>query len=80
MMQVRVKLNATLRKYLPATDTGGIAVLDLPHGATVADAIEQLGIPADHAQIIVSGDEHLEPTSMLNDGQEVNLFPPVAGG
>jgi molybdopterin converting factor small subunit len=30
--------------------------------------------------MIVSGAEHLEPTSLLHDGQEVNLFPPLAGG
>lgn len=30
--------------------------------------------------MIVSGAEHLEPTTVLRDGQEVNLFPPLAGG
>ena len=79
-MHVTVKLFATLRKYLPSgADESGLAV-QLPDGATVADLIERLRIPPDHAGIIVSDDEHLEKTTVLTEGQEVNVFPPLAGG
>jgi molybdopterin synthase sulfur carrier subunit len=79
-MRVTVKLHATLRKFLPAGSDDNAAVLDLPQGTTVGDVIARLGIPSGHAKMIVSGDEYLEPTSVLHDGQEVNLFPPLAGG
>jgi len=49
-------------------------------GATVADVVARLGIPPQHAKMIVSGDACLEAASVLHDGQEVNLFPPLAGG
>jgi len=79
-MRVSVKLYATLRKYLPSeSDEGGI-VVELPDGATVADLIAQLRIPSDHAGIIVSNNEHLDKTAVLINGQEVNVFPPLAGG
>jgi molybdopterin converting factor small subunit len=79
-MRVTAKLFAQLRKHLPAgADPSGIPV-ELPDGATVGDLIDRLGFPRDHAGIIVSGDQHLEVGSRLKDGQEVSLFPPLAGG
>jgi molybdopterin converting factor small subunit len=78
-MTVTVQLHATLKKHLPA-DTGGRTAIQVPAGATVADLIDCLRIPPGHAKMMVSGDEHLELTSELHDGQEVNLFPPLAGG
>jgi len=79
-MIVRVKLNASLRKFLPPGVPENVTQIDLPDGATVADAIDSLGIPRDHARIAVSGAEQLEMSSGLRDGQEVSLFPPLAGG
>jgi molybdopterin converting factor small subunit len=79
-MRVTVRLHATLRKYLPAGADGNAVSVELSPGATVADAVARLGIPPDHAKMMVSGGEHLERTSVLRDGQEVNLFPPLAGG
>ena len=79
-MRVTVRLHATLRKYLPAGADGNAVSVELSPGATVADAVARLGIPPDHAKMMVSGGEHLEPTAVLRDGQELNLFPPLAGG
>lgn len=79
-MRVTVNLHASLMKFVPPGSTGRTAVLEMPDGATVADVISRLGIPAGHTKMIVSGDEHLELTTALRDGQEVNLFPPLAGG
>ena len=77
---MRIKLFASLRKYLPkghATDT---LTLELPEGAAVRDAIAALGIPAEHARMVVSRNEQLDVAARLQDGQEINLFPPLAGG
>lgn len=79
-MRVTVNLHASLIRYLPSGSTGRAAVLDVPDGATVAAVISRLGIPAGHTKMMVSGDDHLELTTVLRDGQEVNLFPPLAGG
>lgn len=79
-MMVRVTLHAILRKFLPPDAIDHTAVLELPDGATVADAIARLGIPAKHASMLVSGDDYLKPETPLRDGQQVNIFPPIAGG
>ena len=76
---VTVKLFAALRKFLPAGSEDGL-VLKLPVGSTVQDAIDALGIPSDHAGMLVSKDEHIEANSPLADGQELSIFPPLAGG
>jgi molybdopterin converting factor small subunit len=77
-MRVTVKLYGPLRRFLAAG--ANEAVLDLPEGAAVADAVAALGIPPEHAQMIISGEDQLSPTSVLHDGQEFDLFPPLAGG
>lgn len=79
-MHVRVTLHGVLRKRVPAADNAGSATVDVPDGATVADVIAQLGIPPKHAGMLVSGNEHLELGSVLSNGQELNVFPPLAGG
>jgi len=79
-MRVRVKLHGTLRKYLPAGSSENFVEVDLPNGATVGEAVSRLAIPPAHAKMMVSGNEQLEPTAVLRDGQELNLFPPLAGG
>jgi molybdopterin converting factor small subunit len=79
-MTIIVTLHATLRTYLPAGSQDNVVPLQMPEGATAADVISHLAIPPAHTRVIVSGAEHLEPTTVLHDGQEVNLFPPLAGG
>lgn len=79
-MRITVKLHGTLRRFLPPGSSDNAAALDMPDGSTVADVVSRLGIPPDHTKMMVSGDEYLETTSVLHDGQEVNLFPPLAGG
>ena len=74
-----VRLHAILKKHLPP-DANGTAVIELPDGASVADLIAHLKIPPKHTGMMVSGDEYLETTTPLREGQEVNLFPPLAGG
>jgi sulfur-carrier protein len=79
-MTVRVKLHAILRKFLPPGAEDHTAVLDVPEGTTVSEVIARLGIPEKHAGMLVSGDDYLKPESKLRDGQELSVFPPLAGG
>ena len=76
---VTVRLFASLRRFQPKGADGPIAVR-LPPGAVVRDVIAALGIPEKSTGIVVCNDVHLELTSLLQDGVEVSLFPPLAGG
>jgi molybdopterin converting factor small subunit len=77
-MRITVKLYGPLRRFLAAG--ANQTVLDLPEGAAVADAVAALGIPPEHAQMIISDEDQLRPTAVLHDGQELDVFPPLAGG
>ena len=78
-MTVAVKLYASLRKYLPSESMSAVRV-EVPAGATVADVIARLGIPPEHTRMIVSGDRQLDLAAVLEDGQEISILPPLAGG
>ena len=79
-MQVSIKLFATLRKKLPKGSMGK-ATLDLADQATINDLIHQLDIPLDLAQmVLVNGEQTREFDQALTDGDQVSIFPPVAGG
>ena len=80
MMRVYVKLFATLRRYAPGAAYGIPFEVDLADGATIADLIKQLSLPAEEVKLAFvnararSEDWHLEPDD------EVGIFPPVGGG
>lgn len=73
-MKITVRLHASLRRHGDAFER------ELDAGATVADLLAVLPFPPEHAGMIVCGDRQLAMNSALRDGQEINLFPPLAGG
>jgi molybdopterin converting factor small subunit len=78
MLQVEVRLYATLRKYGPPG--GEPSLVTLPSGATVALALETLKIPEDVAKVILVNGRHASPSDTLHQGDRLVLFPPVEGG
>jgi molybdopterin converting factor small subunit len=73
-MKVKVKLFASLRKFGPDEQ-----VIELPENATIDDAIDSLNIPKTSLLRILNG-EHRPAKYILKDGDELALFPPLAGG
>ncbi len=73
-MKVKIKLFASLRNYGPDEQ-----VIELPDNATIDDAINSLSIPGSAMLRIVNG-EHRPVKHQLKDGDELALFPPIAGG
>jgi molybdopterin synthase catalytic subunit len=76
-MQIRVRLFAGLRER-----AGRDAVeLDLPDGATVAEALAQLEPVTDGVRAVLAVNrEYADPSAPLHEGDEVALIPPVSGG
>ncbi len=79
-MNVEVRLFATLQTYLPAGAEGDGISLDLPAGATVRDAVESLKIPGELACLTVVNGRDADWEQVLAPGDELALFPPLAGG
>jgi molybdopterin converting factor subunit 1 len=81
-MQIRVRLFATLRQLAGWAHQ----TLDLPEGATVADALSELD--RRYPQLTVTtrtiyvavNQEYAKNSQLLHAGDELALFPPVSGG
>jgi molybdopterin converting factor small subunit len=91
-MQVRVQLFSILRSCLPPESERGRATLSLKDGATLADLIthlqidqhlglapEEIGIQAGW-QVMVSDRFEANLERVLQDGDDIKILPPIAGG
>lgn len=79
-MTVEVRLFATLTQFLPSGSKAGMAVLDLPEGATIADLTHRLGIPPGLDRVLLLNGTNVEVDARLRGGDVVDIFPPLAGG
>ena len=79
-MKVRVKLFATLRDLFPHLGIGEPMEVEMPDGSTVADLIARLQIPRNEVKLVYVGGRLKGDEYVLQDGDEVGIFPPVGGG
>ena len=82
-IKVTVKLYGVLRKHRPAGTPGAAHhafELDLQNGSTIAELAADLGINAGSFSAVAINGEAASEDTLLQDGDEVRLFPPSAGG
>jgi molybdopterin synthase catalytic subunit/molybdopterin converting factor small subunit len=80
-VNIEVRLFANLIIFLPPGATGRQARLAVPQSATISALLAQLAIPASLVHLIaVNGRHQQDPNYVLQDGDVVSLFPPLAGG
>jgi molybdopterin molybdotransferase len=77
-MNITVRLYATLRDLTPERKRA--VELDVPEGTTVGEIIAQLRIPAETVRKVFVGGIAREESHVLQPGDEVAVFPPIAGG
>ena len=78
-MKIKVKVFATLRKHAPGESSAAQEV-ELAEGATVADALAQLKIPKSEVAFVFVNSPRQELDKPLAAGDELGVFPPIAGG
>jgi molybdopterin converting factor small subunit len=74
-VKIRVKLFAALREFGPPA-----CVVEVLKGATLADLVKTLSLPADIPLLMIVNGVHESAAYLLKEGDEVALFPPIAGG
>lgn len=83
-MKVVVKLYALLDRYLPPGSADNRATLELAEGATPAQVIHSLGLPAQYCHLVLVNGSFVAPgeraTLTLQEGDHLAVWPPVAGG
>lgn len=91
-MKIQVQLFSILRDCLPPEAERGQATITLADGATLADLVTHLGIDQRLGytapeiitraawQVVINGSFESDIERNLQDGDQVQIFPPLAGG
>jgi len=84
-MKIVFKLYASLTQYLPAESRYDNRVqLELPEGSSVATVIEPLGMPEKLVHLVLVNGVYVPPeerlTRVLQEGDVLAIWPPIAGG
>lgn len=79
-MKVELNLFASFERYMPNKAKGNSCTMELREGTRVRELLEQLKIPIDSVKLVFLNGVHARDDEILNDGDRVGVFPPVAGG
>jgi sulfur-carrier protein len=83
-MKIRLRLFAGLRDYVPAGATSNEIELEVAHGISVQGVIDLNALPAKRVHLVLVNGYHIPPgaysSTILDDGDLVSIWPPVAGG
>lgn len=79
-MIVKVRVFATLRKFLPDLDLGESLDVNLEPGSTIRQLIELLGIPETEIKLAYVNGHYREWDYRLSEEDEIGFFSPVGGG
>jgi sulfur carrier protein ThiS len=83
-MKVAFKLFASLTDYLPPERKGNRLDLEVEPGLTVADLIARYRVPERSAHLVLVNGAFVPPAEravrQLVDGDELAIWPPIAGG
>jgi molybdopterin converting factor small subunit len=78
-MRINIKLMGALRNQL--SNTQGSAEVEIESGATVDSVLKKLELPAGRVHLVmVNGTMEHDRARPLSEGDDLTLFPPVAGG
>lgn len=79
-MILEVRLFAGLQKYVMEAKSGEPFEVTADDGQTLAELVEQLGIPEREAYVTMVNGQTLPVSTVLKDGERIGIFPPVGGG
>ncbi|MBS0544972.1 MAG: MoaD/ThiS family protein [Proteobacteria bacterium] len=83
-MRIAFKLFASLSDYLPAGSRDNRIDLDVDEGVSVAELIRRYEVPERNAHLVLVNGLFIPPAERsrrrLQEGDEVAVWPPIAGG
>jgi len=79
-MRVRVKLFASLCRYFSDAAPGIPFEMEVPDGTTVADLVDRLKLPHKEVKLFFVNGRARSLDWLLEAGDDVGIFPLIAGG
>lgn len=79
-MQVQVKLFATLSRFSKGLFPGTPFEIDIPENSTLQTLVDLLGLPEEETKVAFVNGLIRDMDYHLKSGDEIGLFPPIAGG
>ncbi len=79
-MKIRVKFFAALCRYFDDAVPGVPFEVELPEGSTMADLVSQLNLPREEVKVFFVNGRARPAEWPLEPGDEVGIFPLIAGG
>jgi len=84
-MQITLKLFASLTDYLPPESKyTNVVMLDVADETRISHLIEQQRLPEKLVHLVLINGNYVAPqarlTQILNEGDVVAIWPPIAGG
>jgi molybdopterin synthase sulfur carrier subunit len=80
-MKVELRLYASLARYTPVQRPDGQPEMaEVAEGTTIRGLLEGLKIPLGAIKVIFLNGIHAKLEEVLEEGDRVGVFPPVAGG
>lgn len=83
-MKIGFKLFASLTDHLPSDRKGNRVELEVEDGATIASLIARYQVPERSAHLVLVNGHFIPPSQRaahrLAEGDELAIWPPIAGG
>ena len=83
-MKIKIKLYAMLSQYLPADSSNNQFNIIIPKGETIQSLLDRLRLPGEMCHLVLINGHYVYPsnrtTQVLSDGDNLAIWPPIAGG
>jgi thiamine biosynthesis protein ThiS len=83
-MKIRLKLYALLGKYLPGNAVKNEVDMDVAEDTTIVQVLASLNVPEEDCHLVLINGVFVAPSErsakVLQEGDALAIWPPVAGG
>jgi molybdopterin converting factor small subunit len=79
-MKIEIQLFASLAQYMPGQAGNAPRIMEVAEGTTVGEVLKTLKVPAGLAKLLFRNGVHTREEEVLQDGDRLAVFPPIAGG